>query len=97
MNGEPGNSTLSICRVCSVPVDREKRLSCSTRYRAGGSDLIDALKLTKITAKHSHRLTDVTTRMLTSPRIVKCAPVAQWIEHLPCWSLNGKGRLKRTH
>jgi hypothetical protein len=26
--------------------------------------------------------------MLTSRRKCKCAPVAQRIEHLPCWSLN---------
>lgn len=22
--------------------------------------------------------------------LMRCAPVAQWIEHLPCWSLGGE-------
>ena len=41
-------------------------------------------------------LTDLTICMLTSPRIRKCAPVAQRIEHLPCWSLNGEGRFEKN-
>ena len=33
------------------------------------------------------KLTTTVGCMLTSPHQV-CVPVAQWIEHLPCWSLN---------
>ena len=39
-------------------------------------------------------LTNTVDRMLTSRRIFIDAPVAQRIEHLPCWSLNGEVRLE---
>ena len=34
--------------------------------------------------------------MLTSPTPLKCAPVAQRIEHLPCWSLNGESVIENS-
>ncbi len=41
------------------------------------------------------KLTTTVGCMLTSAH-QECVPVAQWIEHLPCWSLNGEGRYEKN-
>ena len=42
-----------------------------------------------------HKLTAMVDCMLTSA-LQACVPVAQWIEHLPCWSLNEEESFRKN-